>query len=434
MYLWIFLIVLFLQNVLFIPSITVNIVLVFTYVIAQVLPIKKGRFVYVFPLTLFFLLCLVVQNIWIQILCSFLLGLCQERLEMGLDIPHKTRLTNYLPAYIWGVVTMFTLQHVPSSLSEDINIFGVFCALFLSFSEKDITSPIASCICLIVCSLSIVFFPTWTLLLLIFITIIGCNSTISHLVFLSALLWFQFATQLSGILQLFMFLLPFGIFFFKRFQKETEFSYVFFQSVLLLYFLIASPTKFKMSFLVNSEKNMEIQFQKTNSAITSTPSFGTLERQAGLLIHNFLPPQSQIAIRGDWFFNLSSVFVDDHVVSYDVPDPQITSLIAQNSDSSKRILSHVNFQVLPSLSQFPSQKYHLFFDILHSDLVLGNQFTSNPAQKYWMKKFQLTEDGIYVALIHLSEIQNVSCTLSDLQQTFANHQVWFLPNSFVFPQ
>ena len=78
MYLWIFLIVLFLQNVLFISSMTANIILVMTYIIAQSLPIKKGGFVYVFPLTLFFLLCLVVQNIWLQILCSFLLGICQE--------------------------------------------------------------------------------------------------------------------------------------------------------------------------------------------------------------------------------------------------------------------------------------------------------------------------------------------------------------------
>ena len=386
MHLWIFLIVLFFQNVLFISNMTVNTALILTYVIAQIFPINREKFSYVIPLTLFFLLCLVVQNIWIQILCSFLLGLCQERL----DIPQKHRLTNYLPAYILGVVTMFTLQHVPSSLSEDINIFGAFCALFLPFYKKDIASPIVSCIFLILCSLGIVFFPKWILLLLIFIIIIGCNSTISRLVFLSALLWFQFAMQLSGILQLFMFLLPFGIFFFKPFQKETEFSYVFFQSVALLYFLIFSPTTSKMSFLVNSEQNMEIQFQRANSTITSTPSFGTLERQAGLLIHKFLPPQSQVAIRGDWFFNLSSVFVDDHVVSYDVPDPQITSLIAQNSDSGKRILSHVNFQVLPSLSQFPSQKYHVFFDILHSDFALGNQFSSNRAQKYWMKKFQLT--------------------------------------------
>ena len=74
MHLWIFLIVLFFQNVLFVSNMTINIVLILTYVIAQILPVHRDKFSYVIPLTLFFPLCLIVQNIWLQILCAFFWG------------------------------------------------------------------------------------------------------------------------------------------------------------------------------------------------------------------------------------------------------------------------------------------------------------------------------------------------------------------------
>ena len=125
MHLWIFLIVLFFQNVLFITNMTVNTALVLTYVIAQILPINRDRFSYVIPLTLFFPLCLVVQNIWLQIFCSLFLGACQEQQKIRFDGSQKVLASNYVPAYILGLITMFSLQNVPSALSEEINIFGV---------------------------------------------------------------------------------------------------------------------------------------------------------------------------------------------------------------------------------------------------------------------------------------------------------------------
>ena len=125
-----FLIVLFFQNVLFISNMTVNIVLVLTYVIAQVLPINRDKFSYVIPLTLFFPLCLVVQNIWLQILCALFLGVCQEQQKIRFDGPQKVLPSNYISVYILGLITMFALQNVPSALSEEINIFVVYTALF----------------------------------------------------------------------------------------------------------------------------------------------------------------------------------------------------------------------------------------------------------------------------------------------------------------
>ena len=170
--------------------------------------------------------------------------------------------------------------------------------------------------------MGIVLFPEWVLLLVVLPILLICNSIVSRLVFLSALLWFQIFNAVEWDFTI-VDVPPsfFKFFFFKDLQKKNQtFLCVFTICGTTPLFFIFSPTTSKMSFLVDSGKDMD-SVQKTNSKITSTPSFDTLERQAGLLIHKFLPPQSQVAIRGDWFFNLSSVFVNDHVVSYDVPEP-----------------------------------------------------------------------------------------------------------------
>jgi tetratricopeptide (TPR) repeat protein len=431
MYLWIFLIALFFQNVLFIPNITEMLVLMFLFVLGQSRSQPKGKFIYILPLGIFFILGLVVQYLWLQVICAFFLGRSQDLHEEFDFSPNISQFPHHIYTYVLGIVSMFMIQNTPSFLVEQINIFFIIGALFLSFTKKDHTSTGILLPFVILCFVGLTFFPKWSLVIPFIAILFSCNSPLSRLVFLFALLWYQFAKEMSGILQFLLFFLPlvFSFAFWEDSKNEKKQNF-FFQSITLFFFLLFSPTSQKMSFLVNSDQNLEIQFQNTSSKIISTPSFDILERQAALLVHRFLPTQSQITIRGDWFFNVSSVFVDDHVVYYDVPDPQITNLIVKNNAQSKKILSHVNFHVQDSLSQYPSYTQNVFFDILHSDRVLGNHFASNKAQRYWMKQFQLSDDGLYVALIHLSHVQNVSCMLSDLQKSFQHHQVWFLPNSF----
>ena len=89
-----------------------------------------------YTIDIFFPLCLVVQNIWLQILCAFFWGLCQEQRKIRLDEPQNLLPFNYISVYILGLITMFALKMFHLLCQKRINILEYMQPCFYPFHKK----------------------------------------------------------------------------------------------------------------------------------------------------------------------------------------------------------------------------------------------------------------------------------------------------------